>query len=96
MKTDRTRSHGSTKGDDRRIFVHDRLGGRVLVHDRLGGWTMLRDSAGGRISADERVERAAAAQVSNEYPHRRDPEIEHVHDNIDRPQWCPRGLTRSQ
>ena len=57
---------------------------------------MLRDSAGGRISADERVERAAAAQVPDEYPHRRDPEREPVHDNIDRPRWFPRGLTRSQ
>ena len=52
------------RGDDRRISVHDRLGGR----------SMLRDPAEGRISADERVERVADAQVSNEYPHRRDPE----------------------
>jgi hypothetical protein len=51
---------------------------------------------GGRISADERVERTADAKVSDEYPHRRDPERELVHDNIDRPQWCPVGLTRSQ
>ena len=66
------------------------------MHDRLGDRTMLRDPAGGRISADERVEQASIAQVSDEYPHRKDPEREHVHDNIDRPQWCPRGLTRSQ
>ena len=79
-----------------RVSVHDRLGGRVLVYDRLGGRTMLRDPAGGRISADERVERAATNQVSDKYPHRRVPEREHVHDNIDRPQWCPGGLTRSQ
>ena len=46
---------------------------------------MLRDPARGRISADERVERAAAAQVSDEYPHRRDPERETIRDNIDRP-----------
>ena len=46
---------------------------------------MLRDPAGGQTFADERVERAAAAQVSDEYPHRRDPEREDVHDNIDRP-----------
>ena len=84
------------RGDDRRIPVHDWLGDRVSVHDRLGGRTMLRDPAGGRISADERVERTAAAQVSDEYPHRRDPERAHVHDNIDRPRWCLRGLTRSQ
>ena len=57
---------------------------------------MLRDPAGGRISANGRVEEAAAAQVPNEYPHRRDPEKEPVHDNIDRPRWCPGGLTRSQ
>jgi hypothetical protein len=25
-----------------------------------------------------------------------DPEREPVHDNIDRPRWCPAGLTRSQ
>ena len=35
------------RGDDRRISVHDRLGGRVSVHDRLGGRTMLRDPVGG-------------------------------------------------
>ena len=46
---------------------------------------MLHDPAGGRISADERVEHAVVAQVSDEYPHRRDPEREPVHDNIDRP-----------
>ena len=74
------------RGDDRRI----------PVHDRLGGMTMLRDPAGGRISADERVEQTANARVSDEYPHRRDPEREHVHDNIDRPRWCTTGLTRSQ
>ena len=62
------------RGDDRRISIHDRLGGRVSVHDRLGSRTMLRDPAEGRIFADERVERVADAQVSNEYPHRRDPE----------------------
>ena len=39
------------------------------MHDRLGGRTMLHDPAGGRISADERVEQAAAAQVPDEYPH---------------------------
>jgi len=57
---------------------------------------MLRDPVGGRIFANERVEQAAAAQVPDEYPHRRDPEREPVHDNIDRPRWCPEGLTRSQ
>ena len=55
---------------------------------------MLRDPAGGRIFADERVEQAADAQLSDEYPHRRDPEREPLHDNIDRPRWCPAGLTR--
>ena len=57
---------------------------------------MLRDPAGGRISADERVEQAAAAQVPDEYPYRRDPEREPVHNNVDQPQWCPAGLTRAQ
>ena len=57
---------------------------------------MLCDPAGGRISADERVERATVDQVSDEYPHRMDPEREPVHDNIDRPRCCPAGLTRSQ
>ena len=57
---------------------------------------MLHDPAGGRISADERAEQIANARVPDEYPHRRDPEREPVHDNIDRPQWCPVGLTRSQ
>ena len=66
------------------------------MHDRLGGRTMLHDPAGGRISADERIEQAATAQVPDEYPHRRDPEREPVHDNIDQPRWCPEGLTRSQ
>ena len=57
---------------------------------------MLCDPAGGQIFADERVERAAAAQVSDEYPHRRDPEREPIHDTVNRPRWCPAGLTRSQ
>ena len=57
---------------------------------------MLRDPAGGMISADERVEQAAPAQVPDEYPYRRDPEREPVHDNIAWPRWCPGGLTRSQ
>ena len=48
------------RGDDRRISVHDQLGGRVSVHDRLGGRTMLRDPVGGRISADKQVERVLA------------------------------------
>jgi len=71
-------------------------GAGFSVHDWLGGRTMLRDLAGGRISADERVEQTADARVLDEYPHRRDLEREPVHDNIDRPQWCPAGLTRSQ
>ena len=55
------------------------------MHDRLGGRAMLRDPTGGRISVDEWVERTTDAQVSDEYPHRRDPEREPVHDNIDQP-----------
>ena len=51
---------------------------------------MLCDPAGGRIAADEWVERAAVTEVSDEYPHRRDLEREPVHDNIDRPRWCPK------
>ena len=57
---------------------------------------MLCDPAGGRISADEWIERVTAAPVSDEYPHRRDVERERVHDNVDRPRWCPHGLTRLQ
>ena len=57
---------------------------------------MLRVPVGGRISASERVEQAAAAQIPDKYPHRRDPEREPIHDSIDRPRWCPGGLTRSQ
>ena len=57
---------------------------------------MLCDPAGGRISANEQVEQTTDARVSDEYPHRRFPKREHVHDNIDRPRWCPVGLTRSQ
>ena len=66
------------------------------MHDRLGGRTMLRDPAGGRISANEWIERVVDAQVLDKYPYHRDPEREPVHDNIDRPRWCPVGLTRSQ
>ena len=66
------------------------------MHDRLGGKTILCDPAGGRISADEWIEQTADAQVLDEYPHGRDPEREPVHDNVDRPRWCPAGLTRSQ
>ena len=68
----------------------------MAVNNRLGGRTMLCDPAGGRISANEQVEQTTDAQVSDEYPHRRFPKREHVHDNIDRPRWCPVGLTRSQ
>ena len=57
---------------------------------------MLRDPTGRKISTDEQVERAATAQVPDEYPHHRDPEREHIHDNINQSRWCPRGLTRSQ
>ena len=58
---------------------------------------MLRDPSGGRISADERVEQAdVAAHIPDEYPHRKDPKRVPVHENIDRPRWCPGGLTRSQ
>jgi len=57
---------------------------------------MLHDPAGGKISADEQIERTATAQILDECTHRRDPKREPIHDNIDRPQWCPRGLTRSQ
>ena len=46
---------------------------------------MLRDPAGGRIFVDEWVVQTADARVLDEYPHRRDPEREPVHDNIDRP-----------
>ena len=37
---------------------------------------MLCDPTGGRIFDDEQVEWAAAAQVPDEYPHRRDSERE--------------------
>ena len=57
---------------------------------------MLRDPTGRKISTDEQVERAATAQVPDEYPHHRDSKREPIHDNIDRPRWCLRGLTRSQ
>ena len=57
---------------------------------------MLRDPVGGRISANERVEQAAAAHIPDEYPHHRDSKRVTVHDNIDRPQWCSGGLTKSQ
>ena len=42
------------------------------------------------------IEQAAAAQIPDEYPHRRYPERVLLHDNIDQPRWWPRGLTRSQ
>ena len=42
------------------------------------------------------IEQAAAAQILDEYPHRRYPERVLLHDNIDQPRWWPRGLTRSQ
>ena len=64
------------------------------MHDRLGDRTMLCDPAGGRIPTDERLEQMVNARVPDEQPNRRDPEREPVHDNIDRPQWCPAGLTR--
>jgi len=48
------------------------------------------------IPADERLEQMASNRVPDDQPMRRDPEREPVHDNIDRPRWCPAGLTRSQ
>ena len=66
------------------------------MHDRLGGRTMLCDPARGRIPADEHLEQMANDRVPDDQPMRRDPKREPVHDNIDWPQWCPAGLTRSQ
>jgi hypothetical protein len=57
---------------------------------------MLRDPAGGRIPAYERLEQMAYDRVPDDQSMRRDPKREPFHDNIDRPQWCPAGLTRSQ
>ena len=57
---------------------------------------MLRGPTEGRIPADERLDQMANDRVQDDEPMRRDPEREPVHDNIDRPQWCPAGLTRSQ
>ena len=76
--------------------VHDRLGGRASVHDRLWSRTMLRDPMGGRILADDRLEQMANDRVQDDQPLRRDPEREPVHNHIDRPQWYPAGLTKSQ
>ena len=73
------------RGDDRRIPVHDRLGGSVSMHDRLGGRTMLCDPAGGRFPTDERLEQMANDKVPYDQPMRRDLESELIHDNIDGP-----------
>ena len=54
------------------------------------------DPAGGRIPADEQLEQMANDRVPDNQPMHRDPEREHVHENIDRPWWCPAGLTNSQ
>ena len=57
---------------------------------------MLCDPVRGRIPADECLEQMANDRVPDDQPMRRDPKREPVHDNIDWPQWCPAGLTRSQ
>jgi hypothetical protein len=57
---------------------------------------MLCDPARGKIPTDERLEQMANDRVQVDQPMRRDSEREPVHDNIDQPQWCPPGLTRSQ
>ena len=57
---------------------------------------MLRDPAGGQIPADDRLEQMANDRVQDDQPLRRDLERELVHDRVDRPRWCPAGLTRSQ
>ena len=71
VKTDRTRSHISTRGLEgrsleRRVTIEASLcmigwgpGFQCMIG--WGGRTMLRDPAGGRISADEQVERVADA-----------------------------------
>ena len=76
--------------------MHDWLGKKISVHDRLGGRTMLRDPAGRRVPAHDRLERMADDRVQNDQPMRRDPEREPHTDRTSQPQWCPRGLSRSQ
>ena len=66
------------------------------MNDRLGGRTVLRDPAGGRIPADEQLEQMANARVPDEQLDCSGLEREPHRDNIDLPQWCPAGLTRSQ
>ena len=78
----------------RRIPAHDRLEKKVSVHDRLGGRSMLRDSAGRRVPAHDRLEQMADDRVQDDQPMRRDPEREP--DGTNQSQWCPGGLTRSQ
>jgi len=81
---------------ERCIPIHDRLGGRIPVHDQLGGKSMLRDSSEGRIHVHDQLEQMANDLVLDDQPLHRDPEREPFNHRVDRPRWCPAGLTKSQ
>ena len=45
---------------------------------------------------DYRLEQMCNDRIPDDQLLRRDPKREPVHDHVDRPQWCPAGLTKSQ
>ena len=81
------------------MSVHDRLGGRLSVHDRLG------ELVGHFLRNQEELEEMANAQVPDEFIFCRDANIHRMESRKVRyrpvqktklPQWCPKGLTRTQ
>ena len=45
---------------------------------------------------DYRLEQMYNDKIPDDQLLRRDPKREPVHDHVDRPRWCPAGLTKSQ
>jgi len=81
------------------MSVHDRLGGRLSVHDRLG------ECIQNFPRNQEELEEMANARVPNEFIFCRDANTHRVESReiryqparqIQLPQWCPEGLTRTQ
>ena len=81
----------------------------MSVHDRLGGWHSVHDRLGGRVGHFPRnqveLEEMANARVPDEFIFCRYANTHRVESRevryqplrqIQLPQWCPEGLTRTQ
>ncbi|RLN23454.1 retrotransposon protein, putative, unclassified [Panicum miliaceum] len=106
-RNDRSKPHYKDRGsepinrnrrEERRVSVHDRLGGRVDQYSRSKSKIGQQDGLGGRISAHDRLEEMADDRISHEDPLGREPDWEHARSSAKpvNPRWCPDGLSRSQ